>query len=266
MSSAANESPVAGQVAIVTGAGQGIGRAIALRLAREGMAVAVADLRAGPAQGVADEIRAGGGRAIAVAVDVTSEADRRRLIAETVDGLGRLDALVNNAGVNRASAPLEVTEEHWDFVMGVNAKAVWFLCQAAVGHMVDHGGGRIVNLASAAGKAASTLNHPVYNVSKAAVIAMTKTFAHAGAPRGVRVNCVCPGVIATPMQDQLDAEFSRLTGRPPEQIRADRMSRIPMGMLGQPEDVADVVAFLVGPGSRYMTGQAINVTGGMIMY
>jgi NAD(P)-dependent dehydrogenase (short-subunit alcohol dehydrogenase family) len=151
-------------------------------------------------------------------------------------------------------------------MMSVNAKAVWFLCQAAMQQMLPQRSGRIVNLASAAGKIASTLYHPVYNVAKAGVIAMTKTFAHAGAPHGVRVNCVCPGVIVTPMQDQVDAEFSRLMGKPAEQIRSERLARIPMGALGQPEDVADVIAFLVGPDSRYMTGQAINVTGGMVMY
>jgi NAD(P)-dependent dehydrogenase (short-subunit alcohol dehydrogenase family) len=260
------EPPIAGQAAIVTGAGQGIGRSIALRLAQGGMHVAVADLRAAHAEQVVAEIVAGGGRALAVAMDVTSAADRERLIATTIHEFGRLDVLVNNAGIQRASAPLEVTEEHWDAMMSVNTKAVWFMCQLAMRHMVAQGSGRVINLASIAGKMASTLYHPIYNVSKAGVIALTKTLAHAGAPHGVRVNCVCPGVIATPMQDQVDAEFSRLMGRPAEQIRAERLGRIPVGKLGRPEEVADVVAFLAGPDSRYMTGQAINISGGLVMY
>jgi NAD(P)-dependent dehydrogenase (short-subunit alcohol dehydrogenase family) len=179
---------------------------------------------------------------------------------------GGLHLLVNNAGINRASDPLEVTEEHWDIVMAVNAKAVWFMCQEAMRHMTQRREGRIVNIASIAGKMASTLNHPIYNVSKAAVIAMTKTLAHAGAKQRVRVNCVCPGVIATPMQDQLDGAFAELTGKPPEQIRAERLARIPMGALGGPEEVADVVAFLASPDARYMTGQAVNISGGMMMF
>ena len=261
-----HELPVSGQVAIVTGAGQGIGRGIALRLARDGMSVVVADLKAEPAEAVASEIRALGVKSIACVMDVTKEADRQRLIATALSELGRLDALMNNAGIQRASGPLDVTEEHWDLMMAVNTKSVWFMCQAAMKHFLAQGSGRIVNLASIAGKMASTQNHPVYNVAKAGVIAMTKTFAHTGAAHGVRVNCVCPGVIVTPMQDLVDAEFSRLQNKPAEQIRAERLSRIPMGMMGRPEEVADVISFLVGPDSRYMTGQALNISGGMVMY
>ncbi len=266
MSEYPHEAPVAGQVAIVTGAGQGIGRGIALRLARDGMHVVVADLRAAAAEQVAAEVRAAGVQALACGTDVTDADARLRLIDTALGELGRLDVLVNNAGIVRASPPLEVTEEHWDTTMNVNAKAVWFLCQAAMRHMIAQRSGRIVNIASAAGKIASTLYHPIYNASKAAVIAMTKTLAYAWAAHGVRVNCVCPGVIATPMQDLVDTEFARLMGKPAEQIRAERMARIPVGQLGRPEEVADVVAFLVSPAARYMTGQAINVSGGMVMY
>jgi NAD(P)-dependent dehydrogenase (short-subunit alcohol dehydrogenase family) len=266
MGTGAEETTLEGQVAIITGAGQGIGRATALRLAADGMDLVLAD-RNGPAiEALAGEVRARGRRAVAMTMDVTDAGARARLIEGALAELGRLDALVNNAGVLRASAPLEASEEHWDLVLAVNAKAVYFLCQLVMGHMLAAGGGRIVNLASAAGKSASTIHHPVYNVSKAAVIAMTKTFAHIGAPYGVRVNAVCPGIIATPMQDQVDAEFGRLLQRAPEQIRAERTTRIPLGRSGEPDEVAALVAFLVGPDSRYMTGQALNVTGGMIMY
>jgi NAD(P)-dependent dehydrogenase (short-subunit alcohol dehydrogenase family) len=266
MNSEIKEEPVAGQTAIVTGAAQGIGRAIALRLGRDGYRVLAADLRAEAAQETADAIVAAGGEAWAEAIDVTAADHRKRLVERAIERGGGLHLLVNNAGVNRASDPLDVTEEHWDIVMAVNARAVWFLCQEAMRYMVPRGAGRIVNIASIAGKMASTLNHPIYNVSKAAVIALTKTLAHAGAKHRVRVNCVCPGVIATSMQDQLDGAFAELTGKPPEQIRAERLARIPLGALGGPEEVADVVAFLASPDARYMTGQAINISGGMIMY
>lgn len=262
----AHEDPVAGQVAIVTGAGQGIGRGIALRLARDGMQIVIADLRAEQAELVAAEVRELGVQALAVGMDVTDETQRQELIAATLGAFQRIDVLVNNAGIQRASNPLEVTEAHWDAMLNVNAKAVWFMCQATMKHMLPRRHGRIINLASIAGKMASTVYHPVYNVSKAAVIAMTKTFAHVGAPHGVRVNCVCPGVIASAMQDQVDAEFAQLMHKPADQIRAERLARIPLGMLGRPEEVADVVAFLAGPDSRYMTGQAINISGGMLMW
>jgi NAD(P)-dependent dehydrogenase (short-subunit alcohol dehydrogenase family) len=260
------EQPVAGQVAIVTGAGQGIGRAIALRLAEDGMCVVVADRQAELAESVAAELRGSGCRALALAIDVASAADRQRMIDATLAEFGRLDALVNNAGIQRVSLPLDVAEEHWDAVMSVNAKSVYFCCIAALRHMVAQRRGRVINIASIAGKTASTIYHPIYNVSKAAVIAMTKTLATAYAADGVRVNAVCPGVIETPMQDVVDAEFARVTGRPAEAIRAERVGRIPVGAIGTGDDVAGVVSFLVGPDAGYMTGQAINVSGGLVMY
>jgi meso-butanediol dehydrogenase / (S,S)-butanediol dehydrogenase / diacetyl reductase len=260
------EGPVKGQVAIVTGAGQGIGRAIALRLAQDGMDVAVVDLRAEAAEAVAREVMATGSQALALVVDVSSVEGRQHMVDQTLARLGRLDVLVNNAGIQRVAHPLEVDEAHWDAVMAVNAKAVYFCCQAALRHMVQQRSGRVVNISSMAGKTASTILHPVYNVSKAAVIALTKTFAQATAGIGVRVNAVCPGVVATPMQDLVDREFARITGQSPAAIRDERVGRIPMGRVEEPEDVAAVVSFLVGPDSRYMTGQAINVTGGMITH
>jgi len=252
--------------AIVTGAAQGIGRAIAARLARDGMDVVIADLNADRLDVVAREVRALGRHALPLAVDVTDAADRERLFARTLETFGRLDALVNNAGIQRIAAPLAVTEEHWDAVMGVNAKATYFCCQLALRHMVAARRGRIVNVASIAGKMASTVHHPIYNVSKAAVLAMTKTLALAYAADGVRVNAVCPGVIATPMQDVVDRAFAAVMGKTPAQVRAERVSRIPVGTIGAPEDVAALVSFLLGPDAHYLTGQALNVDGGILTY
>jgi NAD(P)-dependent dehydrogenase (short-subunit alcohol dehydrogenase family) len=166
--------------------------------------------------------------------------------------------------VQRAALPRDVTEEHWDTLMNVNARAVFFCCQLALEHMVARRSGRIVNLASIAGKLASTIYHPVYNISKAAVIAMTKTLALAHAADGVRINAVCPGVVDTPMQEVVDREFARVTGRPAAEIRAERVGRIPMGRIEQPEEVAALVSFLVGPDSGYITGEAFNVSGGIL--
>jgi len=260
------ESTVDRQTAIVTGAAQGIGRAIAARLARDGMDVVIADLHADRLDVVAREVRALGRHALPLAVDVTDAADRERLFARTIETFGRLDALVNNAGIQRIAPPLDVTEEHWDAVMGVNAKATYFCCQRALRHMVARRHGRIVNVASIAGKMASTVHHPIYNVSKAAVLAMTKTLALAYAADGVRVNAVCPGVIATPMQDGVDRAFATVLGKTPAQVRDERVSRIPLGTIGAPEDVAALVSFLLGPDAHYLTGQALNVDGGILTY
>jgi NAD(P)-dependent dehydrogenase (short-subunit alcohol dehydrogenase family) len=260
------ETPLAGQVAIVTGAGQGIGRGIAMRLARGGMRVVVSDIQAEAAERVVSEIRAAQGAALAVPADVALAADRERMLQAALEAYGQLDVLVNNAAIQRVALPLDVTEEHWDRVMDVNAKALFFCCQVALRHMLPRRSGRIINMASMAGKTASTIQHPIYNVSKAAVIAITKTLAAACAADGVRVNAVCPGLVETPMQSQVDREFAQVTGKLPEQIRAERMARVPIGWIASPDEIADVVAFLAGPDSRYMTGQSINVTGGMITY
>jgi NAD(P)-dependent dehydrogenase (short-subunit alcohol dehydrogenase family) len=258
------ERPLAGQVAIVTGGGQGIGRAIALRLARDGLDIVIADRQAERAEAVADEVRAAGRRALALDTDVASAEGRRHMLDSTLATLGRLDVLVNNAALQRAALPRDVTEEHWDTLMSVNAKAVYFCCQLALEHMVAQRSGRIVNMASIAGKLASTIYHPIYNISKAAVIAMTKTLALAHAADGVRINAVCPGVVDTPMQEVVDREFARVTGRPAAEIRAERVGRIPMGRIEQPEEVAALVAFLVSPDSGYITGEAFNVSGGIL--
>ncbi len=258
------EGSVTDQVAIITGGGQGIGRAIALRLARDGMHVVVVDRQGAQAEAVADEVRTRGRQALALAIDVTLADARQVMLDATLERFGRLDVLVNNAAMQRAALPSDVTEEHWDALMNVNAKAVFFCCQVALRHMAAHHSGRIVNIASIAGKLASTIYHPIYNVSKAAVIAMTKTLALAYALEGIRINAVCPGVVDTPMQDIVDQEFARITGKSPAEIRAERVARIPMGRIEQPEEVAALVSFLVGPDSGYITGEAFNVSGGIL--
>jgi acetoin reductase-like protein len=258
---------VRGQAAIVTGAATGIGRAIALRLAADGMQVTIADLNERSANDVALAAAAHGGRTQALRIDITQAADRERMIEATRSAFGRFDVLVNNAGIQIISDPLSVDEAHWDRMMNVNAKATWFACQTAVRVFLDtQTKGRIVNLASIAGKMASTVLHPAYNVSKAAVLAMTKTFAAAYAANGIRVNAVCPGVIQTEMQDAVDAQFAKLQARPPADVRADRLSRIPLGYPGEPDHVAGVVSFLAGNDGRYLTGQAVNVDGGILTY
>jgi 3-oxoacyl-[acyl-carrier protein] reductase len=255
-----------GQVAIVTGGGRGIGRAIALELARLGADVVVAELEQAAADRTAAEIKEIGRHGLAVRVDVTRADDRQAMVASTLQAFGRIDILVNNAGIYRALLPLEITEDHWDAVLSVNTKAVLFCAQAVLPSMQAARHGVIVNLASMAGKVPGPTGL-VYSVSKAGVISLTRSLAAAFAADGIRVNCVCPGYIETDMWVQVDREVGvRQLGKQPGELWKERVAGVPLGRIGQPEDVANVVGFLASSKGAYMTGQAVNVTGGLVTY
>jgi NAD(P)-dependent dehydrogenase (short-subunit alcohol dehydrogenase family) len=254
-----------GQVAIVTGAGRGIGRATALELARMGADVVVAELDTGGADKTAALVQDAGRRAAVIPTDVTRRADLSALVERTVAAFGRIDVLVNNAGIYRAATVLDVTEEHWDAIMTINARAVFFASQAVLPTMIAARRGSIVNLASMAGKIGSRTNLP-YNVSKAAVISMTKSLALAHAADGIRVNCVCPGFVETDMWTAVSAELGALTGVPAEEFTRRRLASVPLGRMESPEDVANVIGFLASSKAGYMTGQAISVDGGLVMH
>src|SRR2546425_2782503 len=247
-----------GQVAIVTGAGRGIGRATALELARLGTDIVVAELDRANAERTAAEVQALGRRASVVPTDVTSRADLTAMVERTRAAFGRIDVLVNNAGIYRAAVSLDITEEHWDAVMTINAKAVFFASQAVLPTMIAQKRGAIVSLASMAGKIGSTTNLP-YNASKAAVISITKSLALAHAADGIRVNCVCPGFVQTDMWTAVAREQGALLGISAEEFTRQRLAQIPLGRMERPEDVASVIGFLASSKSGYMTGQAINV-------
>jgi NAD(P)-dependent dehydrogenase (short-subunit alcohol dehydrogenase family) len=252
-------------VAIVTGAGRGIGRATALELARMGADIVVAELDQVGAKRTAEEITALGRRTIVAPTDVTRRADLRAMVDRATGELGRIDILVNNAGIYRAAASLDVTEEHWDAVLDVNAKAVFFASQAVLPTMIAQKSGSIVNLASMAGKIGSRTNLP-YNASKAAVISMTKSLALAHAAEGIRVNCVCPGFVETDMWSEVSREQGALMGMTAEEFTRQRLAQVPLGRMERPEDVAHVIAFLASPRAGYMTGQALSVDGGLVMH
>ncbi|MDO8474630.1 MAG: SDR family NAD(P)-dependent oxidoreductase [Candidatus Rokubacteria bacterium] len=254
-----------GQVAIVTGAGRGIGRATALELARQGADVVIAELDQAGAKRTAEEVGALGRRAVVAPTDVTSRADLRAMVDRAKAEFGRIDILVNNAGIYRAAATLDVTEDHWDAIMTINAKAVFFASQAVLPAMIAQKSGSIVSLASMAGKIGSKTNLP-YNASKAAVVSMTKSLALAHAADGIRVNCVCPGYVETDMWSQVSKEQGALLGMTAEEFTRHRAAQVPLGRMEKPEDVAHVVAFLAGPRSGYMTGQALSVDGGLVMH
>ncbi len=256
---------LSGQVAIVTGAGRGIGRATALELARMGADVVVVDLDAAGADGTAAAVKGLGRRASVVGADVTRRADLQGMAERARAELGRIDILVNNAGIYRAAATLDVTEEHWDAIMSVNARAVFFASQAVLPTMIAQKRGCIVSLASMAGRIGSKTNLP-YNASKAAVISMTKSLALAHAADGIRVNCVCPGFVETDMWAVVARDQGKLLGLSPEEFTRQRERQVPLGRMERPEDVANVIGFLASSKSGYMTGQALSVDGGLVMH
>ncbi|MGY6632133.1 MAG: SDR family NAD(P)-dependent oxidoreductase [Alkalilacustris sp.] len=248
-----------GRRAIVTGGGSGIGRAIALRLAREGCALGVIDRDAPAAEAVADEIRAAGGTAAAEAADVADAAGVGVAIDTLVGRLGGIDTLVNNAGVLTLGTVLETDPAAWRGTFGVNVEGMVLCARAVLPRLIAQRSGRIVNLSSWMGKR-GVPNYGAYCASKAAAISLTETLAFEVAAHGITVNAVCPGLIVdTRMRADSDAE--RVARGMP--ASADRVDSIPLGRVGLPEDVARLVAFLASDEAGFITGEAINVTGGM---
>jgi meso-butanediol dehydrogenase/(S,S)-butanediol dehydrogenase/diacetyl reductase len=253
------------RVALVTGAGRGIGRAIALRLAESGYRVVVNDLDPELADATAAAIGAAGGRASAAPADVADVSAGASLVARTVEDLGRLDALVNNAGLIRFGPFGEVTEADWDRIFEVNVRGLFFLMQTAAAVMVEQGHGSIVNMASIVGRGAPTLSPP-YAASKAAIINLTQSAAKQLAPAGIRVNAVCPGLIDTDLNALLDRAFGvERQGRAEGEYLRERAAGVPMQRLGEPEEVATVVDFLLSDAASYVTGQALNIDGGILV-
>src|SRR2546430_7867078 len=256
---------LSGQVAIVTGAGRGIGRATALELAGMGADIVVAELDQAGAERTAAEVKGLGRRVSVVRTDVTSRADLKAMADRARAEFGRIDILINNAGIYRAATTVDVTEEHWDAIMNINAKAVFFASQAVLPTMIARKHGVIVSLASMAGKIGSRTNLP-YNASKAAVISITKSLALAHAADGIRVNCVCPGFVETDMWAAVAREQGALLGQSPEEVTRQRVRQVPLGRMERPEDVANVIGFLVSKRADYITGQALSVDGGLVMH
>jgi NAD(P)-dependent dehydrogenase (short-subunit alcohol dehydrogenase family) len=255
-----------GRLALVTGAGGGIGAAIARRLGRDGYSVAVTDLDAGAARSVSEEIEGRGGEARAYTLDVTDGNAIRAVLDEAVGAFGPLAAWVSNAGISSMRPFVDLTEEDWDSNLEVNAKGPFLCGQAAARRFIEQGGGgTIVNVASMAGKrgAAPYLAH--YVASKFAVVGLTQAMALELAPHGVRVNSVCPGYVATAMQERELVWEAELRGTTPKAVREAWVADTPMGRLESPEDVARVVAFLVGPDAGFVTGEALAVNGGAHM-
>jgi NAD(P)-dependent dehydrogenase (short-subunit alcohol dehydrogenase family) len=254
------ELPLAGRNALVTGAGTGIGRAIATALARDGARVAVTDRDGAAARSVAEALGPG---ATWARLDVVDEAETAAVFAEAAAKLGGLDIVAANAGVSTMSRVADLSVDEWDFNMDVNAKGVFLTDREAVRHFLKNGTkGVIVNTASLAAKqGAPLLAH--YSASKFAVLGFTQALAREVAEHGIRVNCVCPGFVRTSMQERELAWEAKLRGMTIEQVQAEYIWLTPLGRLEEPEDVADVVCFLASDRARFLTGEAINVSGGV---
>lgn len=246
-----------GRVAVVTGAGRGMGRAVALRFGSEGARVVVAEFNAEHGVEVADQIRAAGGTAKAVTADVSRTEDVTRLFAEAVKAYGTVDILVNNAGIGVAKPILDYTEADWDRQMGVNVKGVFFCSQTAARVMIPRRHGKIVNFASTSAFVSSSQPEVAYDTSKGAVRQMTVSMAAELAPHGINVNAVAPGTTET--------EMTR-TSLSTEEGRAWQLARIPMGRVGQPDDIAAVVLFLCSDEASYITGHTLVADGGWTLF
>jgi len=238
------------RVAIVTGSGRGIGRAIALKLAEVGATVVVNDIGEA-AQGVAEEIKAMNRQSLAILADVSSSSDVARLMETTKDTYGKVDILVNNAGITRDQILVRMSDEDWDRVLNVNLRSVFLCSRAVLRQMIKQRWGRIISIASIVGVAGNP-GQANYASAKAGIIGLTRTIAREVASRGITANVIAPGFIDTEMTQRLE-----------EKRRQELMGHIPLGYLGSPRDVAEAVAFLASEEARYITGQILNVDGGM---
>ena len=244
------------RVAIVTGSGSGIGRAIALAMTREGARVAVVDLNEVGAQETVKEIQKEGGQAHPYRADITKKAQIDAMVADVIKQWGTVHILVNNAGWDKAEPFIQSTEETWDKVLAINLKGPIICTRAVLDEMIRNGYGKIVSIASDAGRVGST-GEAVYSGAKGGIIAFTKTIAREMARHRINVNCICPGPTETPLFATVKAEHPKL---------AESLKRvIPLGRLGQPEDIPPAVIFLASEDAGFITGQTLSVSGGLTM-
>jgi len=256
---------LSGKGAVVTGGAMGIGQGIAFRLAEAGAGVMIADINLEAANQTVEEIKSGGGKAQAVYGDVGSTADAKKVAKATVAAFGSLDILVNNAGIYPLVPLMQVTEELWDKVLGINLKGSFVYAQAAAEEMIKAGhGGKIINIASIDAMKPQEMGVH-YNASKGGVVMLTKALALELAPHKILVNTVAPGGITTPGVDIANKAFSQATGIEPEVLMQGFVQRIPLQHRGEPDDIAKVVLFLASTAADYMTGSLLLVDGGYLL-
>ncbi len=257
---------LADNIAIVTGAGRGMGRAIALRMAQEGAHIVAADIDAQTAHETAASVEALGRRSMACEADLGTMASIDALVARAMETFGRIDILVNNAGVTKATDIFDVTPDDWDWMHRVNAKGVFFCMQAVAREMVKQASGKIVNIASVAGKGYRHTSNIAYAASKGAVVVMTQVAGQLLARHNINVNAICPGATQTEMLQSIQRDRSAQRGVAMAELARQGTASIPLQRANTPEDIAAMAAFLASDDARNITGQAINVDGGMIVH
>jgi meso-butanediol dehydrogenase/(S,S)-butanediol dehydrogenase/diacetyl reductase len=253
------------RIALVTGAGQGIGKASALALAAAGANIVAVDINGQSVKETAAAVAALGRRSLAVEADMGSVQDIDRMVAEAIAAFGRIDVLVNNAGVTRRAYIMDLAEEDWDRIHRVNAKGVFFCLQRVAREMIPRRSGRIINMASIAGKGFAGTSNAIYAASKGAVISLTKTAAQQLGQHNINVNAVCPGIVRTSLYLNLVATIAQKEGVAAEEIERRYVETVPLKRANEPEDIAAMVVFLASPGARNITGQCFNVDGGLIL-
>jgi len=252
------------RVAIVTGAGVGIGKAVTLGLAQAGAHVVAVEIDAALGKATADAAAAVGPRSLAIEADVGDLASIDHMVERTLATFGRIDILVNNAGVTRRAYIMDLTEADWDRIMRVNAKGVFFCLQRVAREMIPRKSGTIINIASIAGKGYAGTSNAIYAASKGSVISLTRTAAQQLARHNINVNAICPGTTVTALSEANVALRAREEGVSVDEMKRRRNSAIPLGRPNDPEDVAALAVFLASPGARNITGQSLNVDGGII--
>jgi NAD(P)-dependent dehydrogenase (short-subunit alcohol dehydrogenase family) len=254
-----------GRVALVTGAAHGIGHAIAVALAQAGADVAVIDIDKPGAEKTAAAVAAAGRRSLGLAADVGDVASIDQMVSQVVATFGRIDVLVNNAGVTRRAYIMDLTEADWDRIMRVNGKGVFFCLQRVAREMIPRRSGVIINIASIAGKGYVGTSNAIYAGSKGAVIGMTRIAALQLARHNINVNAICPGSTVTALSNDNLKMRAKEEGVSVEEMERRRNSGIPLGRANDPEDIAAMAVFLASPGARNITGQSFNVDGGLIL-
>ena len=253
-----------GQVALVTGAGQGIGKASALALGVAGADVIAVDVNKESVKETGAAITAQGQKSLTIEADCGSVSEIDRMVAEAIAAFGKIDILVNNAGVTRRAYIMDLTEADWDRIHRVNAKGVFFCLQRVAREMIPNRSGRIINIASIAGKGFTGTSNAAYAASKGAVISLTKTAAQQLGPHNINVNAVCPGIVRTSLYLDMVATIAQKERVGSEEIERRYVEGVPLKRANEPEDIAAMVVFLASPGSRNITGQSFNVDGGLI--
>lgn len=252
------------KVVLITGSGNGIGAAITNAMAEAGATIVSADIDLAAAQRSADKAATYQVKSLAVQVDVGEVASINAMMEKAVAEFGRLDVIVNNAGVTRRAYIMDLTEEDWDRIHRVNARGVFFCLQGAARIMIEQGGGRIINIASIAGRGYINTSNAAYAASKGAVISLTKTAAQQLGRYNININAICPGVTNTPMGKEITKIKAKEQGVSVEEAVQNSLKTIPIGRANDPEDIAAMAVFLASPAARNITAQAINVDGGLV--